>query len=119
MSPSLEIRSWPEAAEAAHPASSLAERRSALEAARVRLTKLLQVHELAVKADKECRDRQAEVTKVKKEAAEAETQASLAAAARVEVAQQLTRTERLLVQLGLDAHRAQLVEGEPCPILFG
>jgi exonuclease SbcC len=105
-----------EAAEAAHPASSLAERRSALEAARVRLTKLLQVHELAVKADKECRDRQAEATKVKEEAAEAETQASLAAAARDEVAQQLTRTERLLVQLGLDAHRAQLVEGEPCPL---
>src|SRR5690606_2472521 len=48
--------------------------------------------------------------------AEAEIQAGQAAAARSEVAQQLASTERLLVQWGLDAHRAQLVDGEPCPL---
>ncbi|MBL8347611.1 MAG: AAA family ATPase [Rubrivivax sp.] len=105
-----------EAAEAAHPATNLAERRGALEGARARLTKLVQSHEHAVKADKECRGRQAEVAKVRTEAAEAENQSRLAAAARGEIAQQLARTERLLIQLGLDAHRAQLVEGEPCPL---
>jgi len=105
-----------EAAETAHPAGILAERRAALDALRIRLTKLQQQREQAVKADKECQERQAEAAKAKKEAAEAETQAGQAAAARGEVAQQLAGTERLLVQLGLDAHRAQLVDGEPCPL---
>lgn len=105
-----------EAAEAAHPAGNLAERRAALDALRTRLTTLQQQREQAVRIDKECQDRQAEAAKAKKEAAEAETQAVQAAAARSEVAQQLTGTERLLVQMGLDAHRAQLVDGEPCPL---
>lgn len=105
-----------EAAEAAHPAGSLGERRASLDALRARLTKLQQQREQAVKADKECQDRLAEATKAKKEAAEAEVLAGQAAAARSEVAQQLAGTDRLLVQLGLEAHRAQLVDGEPCPL---
>lgn len=105
-----------EAAEAAHPAGNLAERRTALETLRVQLTQLQQQRDLAVKANKESQDRQAEAAKTKKEAAEAETQAGQAAAARREVEQQLAGTERLLVQLGLDVHRAQLFDGEPCPL---
>lgn len=105
-----------ETAEAAHPVGDIAERRTALETLRVQFTKLQQQRELAAKADKECQDRQAEAAKAKKEMADAETQAGQAAAARCEVDQQLAGTERLLVQLGLDAHRAQLVEGEPCPL---
>ena len=105
-----------EVAEAAHAAGSLGERRAALDTLRARLTKLQQQREQAVKADKECQDRLAEAAKAKKEAAEAEAQAGQAAAARSEVAQQLAGTDRLLVQLGLEAHRAQLVDGEPCPL---
>jgi exonuclease SbcC len=105
-----------EAAEAAHPAGNFAERRAALDALRARLTKLQQQREQAVRADKECQDRKAETARVKKEAAEAETQAGQAVAARHEVTQQLASTDRLLVQQGLDAHRAQLVDGEPCPL---
>lgn len=105
-----------EAAEAAHPAGSLGERRAALDTLRARLTKLQQHCEQAAKADKECQDRLAEAAKANKEAAEAVALAGQAAAARSEVAQQLAGTDRLLVQLGLEAHRAQLVDGEPCPL---
>ena len=105
-----------EAAEAAHPASSLAERRAALDTLRERHTTLQQLREQAVKADQACQDRLAEAARARKEAAEAEALAGQAAAARHEVAQQLAGTDRLLVQLGLEAHRAQLVEGEACPL---
>ncbi|MFZ4652051.1 MAG: AAA family ATPase, partial [Rubrivivax sp.] len=105
-----------EADEAAHPEGNLAERRKALEAMREASTKLGQQHALAAQALKERQEREVEAAKVRKEGQDAETQAGQAAAARREVEQQLSATERLLEQLGLAAHRARLVDGEPCPL---
>lgn len=105
-----------EAAEAAHPAAGLAERRTALQARRDGLARLQQQREAAVRARQDIEEREAEAAKARLEAADAAAQAGQAAAARQEVEQQAALTERLLLQLGLAAHRAQLVEGDPCPL---
>ncbi len=105
-----------EAAEAEHPTGNIAERRTALEALRIQFAKLEQQRDRAAKADKDCTNRQAEAAKARKETTDAETQAGQAAAARREVEQQLAGTDLLLERLGLDAHRARLIDGEPCPL---
>jgi len=105
-----------EAAEAAHPAAGLAERRTALQARRDNLALLRQQRDAAARARQDIQERQAESAKARKECEDAHAQAGQAAAARQEVEQQAALTERLLLQLGLAAHRAQLVEGEPCPL---
>jgi len=105
-----------EADEAAHPEGNLGERRRALEAMREEFSKLGQQAISAAQAYQERRGREAEAARVRKEAKDAEIHAGQAAAARSEVEQQLSATERLLAQLGLAAHRALLIDGQACPL---
>jgi exonuclease SbcC len=105
-----------EAEEAAQPAARLAERRAASERERTRLAELRQAHEQAATAAARTRTCEAEALAARKQAEQAADTASQAAAARAEVERQRQATERLQAQLDLAAHRARLVEGEPCPL---
>lgn len=105
-----------EAAEAEVPQAALAARRAALEQGRGALNALQQQHEHALRIAQACVETETELAQTHAAQANAITQATTAAAELQRLTEDLAATTRVLLQLGLQAHRAQLVDGEPCPL---
>lgn len=105
-----------EQAEAAQPADTLTERRKTLAARQTKLGDQQRARDAAITAQRQREECLKKSEAAREEAAECATQADKAAAARAEVDRQIVDNERLRVQLGLEDHRARLVEGEPCPL---
>lgn len=105
-----------EAAEAVHPANQLGERRIAASALRERITSLQDVRQQAHTAQRAIEECSRKLAAAREEAERGRSQSVEAHARLEEVQLQQQQNERLLLQLGLDAHRAALVEGDPCPL---
>jgi exonuclease SbcC len=105
-----------EEAESSQPANALGERRNALDVQRARLADQQRQREAAVAIHRQRQERLERIETARKEAAECAIKRREAAAARIEVERQAADHERLRLQLGLAAHRASLVDGQPCPL---